>query len=191
MDVRYLFFFIFILILLNCEGFTNIYQKNVNTEPEFPDSIQFYPVVNHNKIKLRNNKETYILGNNNYKLVDNSIQEPQKGSYSAFLDVNRFRNFDHFYHSPITDKTYGSDISYDRQFNYQIIQEEDPNKYELLQLEKENDQQIHNPMYLHGHPENNSKILYNDNIQEMFLKLKNKTNRYDDIGHEGSGYHSI
>ena len=60
MDVRYLLFFIFILTLLNCEGFTNIYHKNVNTEPEFPDSIQFYPVVNHNKIKLRNNKETYI-----------------------------------------------------------------------------------------------------------------------------------
>ena len=51
------------------------------------------------------------------------------------------------------------------------------------------DKKIHNPYYLHGHPENNSKILYSEEIQDMFLKVKGETNRHTDIGITGGGHH--
>ena len=38
-----------------------------------------------------------------------------------FLDVNKFRNYDQFFHAPITDKTYRFDVGYERQYNYDII----------------------------------------------------------------------
>ena len=193
MDNRYLFLLsvVFFLCLTQTEGFISIYNDNLTTDSSNPDKKQFYPVANHNKIQLKDEHEETILGNNNYKTVVNSIQKPLKGPYSAFLDVHELRNFDHFYHAPITDKSFPFDVSFERQFNYEIIQEEDINKYELLEKEKENDSLIHNPFYLHGNPKNNSKILYSDDIQEMFLKVKDKTTRYVNVGQRGPGFHGI
>jgi hypothetical protein len=177
------------------EGFMNsslvtIYNKNLNTDNEYPDKKQFYTTANHNKVKMGREQGT-LLGNSNYRMVDNTIKEPQHGSYSAFLEVNGFRSFDQFYHAPISEKTHHFDVSYDRVFgnDLDIIQGEDINKYELYRLEEERDQKIHNPYYLHGHPENNSKILYSEEIQDMFLKVKGITNRHTDIGITGGGHH--
>jgi len=43
---------------------------------------------------------------------------------------------------------------------------------------------------LQGHPENNSKILYSEELQDIFLKVKGKTNRHTDIGISGGGHHN-
>tara|TARA_B100001093_G_C26765127_1_gene987535 strand:+ start:404 stop:970 length:567 start_codon:yes stop_codon:yes gene_type:complete len=183
-----LFCFILFVVLSRKEGFI-IYQQNLNQDNQYPDKKQFFPVSNHNTIKLKNNEKT-LLGNMNYKLVNNRIVEPQHGVYSAFLDVNNLRSYDHFFHSPITDESFNFDVQYDR-YNYPIIQEEDKNKEELIQLEKKHDKVIHNPFYLYGHPENNSKILYNEKIQDQFLKAKNIYNRHTNNTHSGDGYHTI
>ena len=58
--------------------------------------------------------------------------------------MNKLRSFDHFYHAPITNERSRSNVSYERQLDYEIIQAEDVNKYELLEKEKENDKLIHN-----------------------------------------------
>ena len=48
-----------------------------------------------------------------------------------------------------------------------------------------------NPFDLYGHPDNNSKILYSDEIQMRFLKIKGVPTRHDDVGHRGSGYSNV
>jgi len=191
MDIRYLLFLTFVIILyFNYEGFT-IYQKNLNTG-EYPDKKQFFTVHNHSKTTIPDeNKELTILGNNNYKLVNNSVKEPQEGPYSAFLDLNDFRTYEHFYHAPITDKSYTSSVSYANQLDYEIIQEEDTNKKELLSIEEENDKSIHNPFYLYGHPDNSSKILYSDKLQDLFLSVKGGTKRHETETHVGKGFHGL
>ena len=190
MDIRYLLFIIFIIFIYKNEGFVNIYQKNLNSDDTYPDKNQFYPVHNHNIFRI-NNEEKTILGNNNYKIVKNSIKEPQDGPFSGFIDANNYRTYNQFYHAPITDKTYGFDVEYKRQYDYKIVQNEDNNKKELLKKEKENDNKISNPNYLYGHPENNSKILYSDELQDMFLKVKNENDRNINNTHSGQGFHGI
>ncbi len=177
-----------LLIFCVCrkEGFS--YQRNLNEDPDYPDKTQFYAVSNHTINVGKDDQEREILGNNNYKLVQNAIKEPQHGAYSAFLVVNKLRPFDQFYHSPITNERSRGDVSYGRQFDYEIIQAEDVNKYELLKKEEENDKLIHDPFYLHGHPKNTSKILYSDEIQDMFLKIKGIYNRHTNNTHTGDGW---
>lgn len=189
MDIRYLLFAILIIKLFIIEGFTNIYQKNLSLDNKYPDKEQFFPIHNHENLRISDENKT-ILGNNNYKIINNSIKEPLQGPFSAFLDANNFRLYNQFYHSPITDKTYSSNLDYSRQFDYSIIQNED-NKKNLLEKEKENDKKINNPYYLYGHPENNSKILYSDELQEMFLKIKNTNDRHINNTHSGRGFHNI
>ena len=190
MDLRILLFISFLFLIFNYEGFaTMIHQDNTNEDNGYPDNTQFFPVHNHSEIKLRNEDPQIILGNNNYKVVKNSIKEPQKGSFSAFLDTHKIRTYDQFYRSPITDKSFPLDPSYDRQFEYEIIQEEDNNKDELLRKEKENDSQFHDPKFLQGSTNINHTILYNDEIQDIFLKVKKETNRYENVSHDGPGYH--
>ena len=188
MDLK-IILFICLLVFSMCktEGF--VYQKNLNESTKYPDKKQFYAISNHNKISLKDGTKKTLLGNTNYKMVDNAVVEPQHGPYSAFLDVNKFRSFDHFYHSPISDQSYNFDVSYDRQFDYEIIQAEDKNKDELLKKEEKNDDLIHNPNYLYAHPKNNSKILYSDEIQDIFLKIKGTYNRHTNNTHRGPGYH--
>ena len=171
--LRYILFTLIFTSLFLHEGFT-IYNENLNTDQQYPDNTQYYSGIN-----------------NKYNVVTNSIKEPQHGVYSGFLDSNYLRGFDHFFHSPITDKNIGKDVSYSRQLDYQIIQQEDPNKYELLENEKLNDRLIHNPFFTHGSPDNNSPILYNDEIQQMMLKHKRKTNRYENVSHTGPGHHPV
>jgi len=182
------------------EGFmnsslVNIYNKNLNTENEYPDKKQFYATANHNSVKMGREQGT-LLGNSNYRVVNNTIKEPRHGPYSAFLNVNGLRSFDQFYHAPISEKTHHFDVSYDRMLisDLDVIQQEDDNKYELYQLEEERDKKIHNPYYLHGHPKNNSKILYSEEIQDMFLKVKGLPNQYvrhTEEVHSGKGFHGL
>ena len=196
MNIEILVIGIILYFLFFCrEGYqnsslTNIYNKNLNEDPNYPDKKQFYSTANHNEINM--GRETKILlGNSNYKIVNNTIKEPQHGPYSSFLDVNKLRSYDQFFHAPISQNTEHFDVSYSRIFenDLDVIREEDLNKYELYQLEEERDKQIHNPYYLHGHPKNTSKILYSEEIQDMFLKVKGETNRHTDIGITGGGHH--
>jgi hypothetical protein len=200
-----LFLILFFYLFINCsnkEGFyssfynklSNIHQTNLNTDNKYPDRTIFYPVANHVKVKL-GDKQQELLGNYNYRVIKNTIKEPQHGVYSAFLDVNKLRSYDHFYHAPITDKRYRKDFKYDRFFRgdgQEIIQEKDRNKYELYKDLKEIEEQDFEPFDLFGHPSNNSKILYSDEIQERFLKIKDETNRYVNVSHKGlRGYSKI
>jgi len=192
-------FFYMILKCQNKEGFyssfynklSNIHQTNLNTDNKYPDRNIYYPVANHNKVKL-GNTEQELIGNYNYRVIKNTIKEPQHGPYSAFLDVNKLRSYDHFYHAPITDKKYRKDFKYDRYLRedgQEIIQQGD-DKYQLYEKQGEIEEQDSDPFDLLGHPENNSKILYSDEIQDRFLKIKGKPNRYTDIGHSGPGFSS-
>jgi len=200
MNTEVILFLIFLYFLFFCkEGFQNsplvtIFNKNLNTDNEYPDKTQFYVAANHNEIKLGRETKT-LLGNSNYRVVNNTIKEPQHGPYSAFLDVNRFRSYDKFYHAPISETTHHFDVSYDRMYNgSDVIQMEETNKSELYKLEEERDTQIHNPYYLYGHPENNSKILYSEEIQDMFLKVKGPKNEYvrhTEEVHSGKGFHGL
>ena len=189
MDYRYLLFLFFFIFIFKSEGFINIYNQNLN-RTNGPDSTQFYPIANHTPLNYRE-YSGISLGNNNYKLLKNSIKEPGTGPYSAFLDTQKIRRYDHFFHAPIADDIHTKDTSYDKYFEYDIIYADKLNKSDLLKREKFNDTFIHNPYYLYGHPENNSKILYNDRLQELFLKHKNETNRYENVSHSGDGFHGI
>lgn len=198
-----LFLCLFFYLILKCktkEGFyssfynklTNIHQTNLNTDNKYPDRTIYYPVANHNKIKY-GNTEQELIGNYNYRVIKNTIKEPQHGTYSAFLDVNKLRNYDHFYHAPITDKRYSKDFKYDRYLRedgQEIIQQGD-DKYQLYKKQEEMEGQDFNPFDLLGHPHNNSKILYSDEIQDRFLKVKGETNRYTHVGNSGPGFSSI
>lgn len=198
---KILFLILIFYLVLKCsnkEGFyssfynkfTNIHSTNLNTDNEYPDRTIFYPVANHNIVKIGNN-EKELYGNFNYKIVKNTIKEPQHGVYSSFLDVNKLRNYDNFYHAPITDKRFIKDFKYDRFFKddgQEIIQAEDgydnnsKSKYQIYTENKKIENQDFDPFDLLAHPENNSKILYSDEIQERFLKIKGETNRYTDVG---------
>ena len=198
-----LFLILFFYLIIKCsnkEGFynsfynklANIHQTNLNTDNEYPDRTIFYPVANHNKVKL-GNTEQELLGNYNYRVIKNTIKEPQHGTYSAFLDVNKLRSYDHFYHAPITDRKYRQDFKYNRYLRedgQEIIQQGD-NKYQLYKQQGEIEGQDFEPFDLLGHPHNNSKILYSDEVQERFLKIKGETNRYTDVGNSGPGFSSI
>ena len=189
MDFRYILFLFLFIFLFKNEGFVTVYNQNLNQTNQ-PDSTQFYPIANH--IPLTHKEHSRIsLGNNNYKLVKNSIKEPLTGPYSAFLDTQKIRTYNHFFHAPISDDIHTSDRSYEKQYEYNIITADSLNKSDLLRKEKENDQLIHDPNYLYSHPHNTYKILYNDRLQDMFLEHKNETNRYDNVTHSGDGYHGI
>lgn len=193
-------FFYMILKCQNKEGFyssfynklSNIHQTNLNTDNKYPDRNIYYPVANHNKVKL-GNTEQELLGNYNYRVIKNTIKEPQHGPYSAFLDVNKLRSQDHFYHAPITDKKYRKDFKYDRYLREdgQEIIEQGDDKNQLYEKQGEIEEQDSDPFDLLGHPENNSKILYSDEIQDRFLKIKGTTNRHTDIGNSGPGFSSL
>jgi hypothetical protein len=192
MDLRYLLFLLLFLLIIKVEGFIDIYQDNKNQDNEYPDDKQFFPI--HNNLEIRKGKKFgKTLGNNNYKLIHNTIMEPQHGVYSAFLDVHKLRTYDNFFHSPITSGKTFNDVSYDRQYNYKVIGKGQYNK-DVFETEKENDETINNPYYLYGsakmdpNDKYTDKILYSDELTRRFLKIKNKTNRYENVSHSGDGY---
>ena len=192
MDLRYLLFLLLFLLVINIEGFVDTYQDNKNHDSKYPDDKQFYPIGNSNELrkgKISGNS----LGNNNYKVIQNTIKEPQHGVYSAFLDVHKLRTYDNFYHAPITDGKVFNDISYDRQYNYKIIGRGNFNE-NIFETERENDENMSDPNYLYGSAKMNpddkftDKILYSPELIRQFLRVKNKTNRHQNVTHTGIGF---
>jgi len=168
----FIFLLLFILCLNNKESYENIYQKNDILKDE-PDNKQFYACGQKNM----DNDDSYLYDkypNSNYYIKPNSVKEPQVGTYSAFVDVNKIRTYDHFYHAPICEDTYPFVNNIDSQFRLipGAFPEEDISL--LYQEEKDKDTDgLKNPYYLYGHPKNiQNKILYKNNINDMFLRHK-------------------
>ena len=172
----YLFFLIIILLFIcyhsNIENYENIYQNNDILSDE-PDDIQFYS-CEHAKYEEDINYPFEKYPNSNYKLKRNSVKHPLKGTFSSFIDTNKLRTYDNFYHSPICENTYPFDTDYKSQFR-DIIQEED-NISVLIDKEKYKDSHsLHNPYYLYGNPNYiQNKIIYDEDIQDIFLKAKHE-----------------
>ena len=185
------FFLIVLLLAVVCstskmkEAYENVYQKNDIRALE-PDDTQFY-ACNNSKFK--------DFGNSDYHLRRNAVREPMKGTFSAFLDVNKIRTYDHFYHAPICEDTYPFDTEFTSQFRDIPGAFPEENISRILATEKEKDaHDLHNPYYFYGHPEYiQNKILYKDTIQDMFLDIKGelKSRNEDDSHLKGfnSQYH--
>ncbi len=179
-----------VLILLLCnniESYENIYQKNI-TPTNKPDDKQFYACREDAFINLENTLEGEKypfkkLPNSNYNIKTNQVSLPLKGTYSAFLDVNKLRTYDHFFHAPICEddpddvnnqQKYTFNNNYGNQFRLipGAYPEEDISV--LYENEKNYDSHdLHNPYYLHNDAKHNgNKILYSEKLQNMFLDVK-------------------
>ena len=187
-------FFIFVILLCNFnkENYENIYEKN-EVLPDEPDDKQFYAC----RQQVFTEDEDYPFmqyPNSNYRVKQNQVRKPLNGTFSAFMDVNKIRTYDHFYHAPICEDTYPFDTDFTSQFRLIPGAFPEENVPSILAAEKEKDaHDLHNPFYFHGHPEYiQNKILYKDSIQDMFLKVKGelKSRNEDDSHLEGidSGY---
>ena len=185
-------FVIFILYLCDrFENYENIYESN-KILPNEPDDKQFYAC---RQDKFQDNPEFPFqkYPNSNYRIKKNSVKKPQKGTFSAFLDTHKIRTYDHFYHAPICEddnESYEFNIDVGNQFRLipGAFPEEDIQRIYKDEIDKDS-HDLRNPNYLYGHPKNISKILYNDKIQDFFLKVKKKTDRYENVTHSGSGFH--
>tara|TARA_B100000749_G_scaffold220652_1_gene175684 strand:- start:70 stop:657 length:588 start_codon:yes stop_codon:yes gene_type:complete len=175
-------FLIVLLLVVVCstskikEAYENIYQKN-DIRAEEPDDTQFYAC---------NNEKFKDFGNSDYHVRKNAVREPMKGTFSAFLDLNKIRTYDHFYHAPICEDTYPFDTEFTSQFRLIPGAFPEENISRILTTEKEKDaHDLYNPYYFYGHPDYiQNKILYNDTIQDMFLKVKGELKpRNEDNSH--------
>jgi len=198
-----MYLLILIVILLLCnqnEGYTPGYMKNKSTS-NYPDDTVFYACNekveleecnNLNEINCENNRNCIFnngycqskrFPNNHYKIDTNSIKEPQVGAFSAFLDVNKIRTYDHFYHSPICEDTYEF-ISDTKNQNRPIIQEEDEITG-LLMEEKKLDEKIpKDPFFTYESADyEGNRILHDSNLQTLFLEVKDGMRRQDDFSH--------
>ena len=170
-------FFIFVILLCNFnkENYENIYEKN-EVLPDEPDDKQFYAC----RQQVFTEDEDYPFmqyPNSNYRVKQNQVRKPLNGTFSAFMDVNKIRTYDHFYHSPICEddnESYDFNTNIDSAFRLipGAFPEEDIN--EIYNSEREKDSRdLRNPFYTLGNPEYlANKILYEDDIQDMFLKVK-------------------
>lgn len=154
---------------------TQIYERN-KTNPNEPDSKQFYA--------CRQEVESYPgypfkrYPNSNFRVKTNMVKAPLKGTFSAFLDVHKIRNYDHFYHAPICEDDPGKesyDFNTDINSQFRLIPgafpEEDINVIYEEELEKDS-HDLRNPYYSYSDPEYiQNKILYDDEIQNIFLKV--------------------
>lgn len=192
MNSSYIFLFLVIVLLFcnNMENYENIYQKN-DILPDEPDNKQFY-ACGHTKFKQDENYPFEKYPNSNYKINPNSIKKPLKGTYSSFIDVNKIRTYDHFYHAPICEDTYPFNTDVNSQFrriarfNSQLLNEYENNISDILKEEKRKDaHDLRNPFYLYGSPEYiQNKITYEDDIQDIFLKIKlEKPLHHEDDSH--------
>jgi hypothetical protein len=175
-DYSYLLGF-FLLLFLLCfkEGFINNYESNKVLSDE-PDDVQFYAC----RQEKLNDNPAYPFNkypNSNYRVKKNRVKKPQKGAFSAFLDSHKIRTYDHFYHSPICEddnESYEFYTNIDSAFRLipGAFPEEDIN--EIYRDEREKDSHdLRNPSYTLGNPEYiENKMLYDDDIQDMFLKVK-------------------
>ena len=185
------FFIIILLVFVLCstskmkEAYENVYQKN-DIRAEEPDDTQFYAC---------NNAKFQDFANSDYHLRRNAVREPMQGTFSAFLDVNKIRTYDHFYHAPICEDTYPFDTEFTSQFRDIPGAFPEENVPSILAAEKAKDaHDLHNPYYFYGHPDYiQNKILYTKLLQDMFLKIKGelKPRNEDDSHLKGfnSGYH--
>ena len=183
-----IFFLIVLLLVVVCstskmkEAYENIYQKNDIRALE-PDDTQFYAC---------NNEKFKDLGNSNYHLRRNAVREPLHGTFSAFLDVNKIRTYDHFYHAPICEETYPFDTEFTSQFRLIPGAYPEENISRILNSEKEKDaNDLYNPFYFYGHPDYiQNKVLYKDETQDMFLKVKGELKSRNEDNSHLKGFHS-
>ena len=194
--------FILIIILLLCnqnEGYTG-YMENKSTH-DYPDDTVFFACSEnlnvHNcnqydKLSCNNNRNCIFQNNRcmnkkypntHYQVNSNAVKEPLEGTFSAFLDVNKIRTYDHFYHSPICEDTYEF-ISDTKNQNRPIIQEEDEINDLLIQEKKLDEQISKDPFFIYESADyNGNRILYDSKLQTMFLEVKDGLRRTDDFSH--------
>ena len=180
----YLLIILLFLLFLFChnkqENYKNMniqtYEKNQPRKNK-PDSKQFYACRQEVESSPGYPFERYP--NSNYRIKLNEVNAPLKGAFSAFLDVHKIRNYDHFYHSPICEDDPGKE-SYDFNTNidsaFRLIPgafpEEDINEIYSEELEKDS-HDLRNPYYIYSDPEYiQNKIIYDDKIQDIFLRIK-------------------
>ena len=194
--------FILIIIFLLCnqnEGYTG-YMENKSTH-DYPDDTVFFACSEnlnvHNcnqydKLSCNNNRNCIFQNNRcinkkypntHYQVNSNAVKEPLEGTFSAFLDVNKIRTYDHFYHSPICEDTYEF-ISDTKNQNRPIIQEEDEINDLLIQEKKLDEQISKDPFFIYESANyNGNRILYDSKLQTMFLEVKDGLRRTDDFSH--------
>tara|TARA_Y100001970_G_scaffold279452_1_gene386835 strand:- start:1211 stop:1855 length:645 start_codon:yes stop_codon:yes gene_type:complete len=184
-----LFFFIFLFLLIICssiENYENIYESN-QVLPDQPDDKQFYAC----RQKKFTNDEDYPYQqypNSNYRVIKNQVSKPLQGTYSAFLDVNQIRTYDHFYHSPICEDDiilnedgtikdnhsfiFNTDINSQFRLIPGAFPEEDKSILYENELKKDS-HDLRNPYFFYGNPKYiQNKIIYDDEINTMFLNVK-------------------
>ena len=167
-SILFYFFLFFLLIILNIENY-----ENNDVKSDQPDDKQFYACRSK---KLTNNPDYPFqeYPDSNYKVVANSITKPLKGTYSSFLDTNKIRTYNHFYHSPICENDYSFDNDIDSQFRLipGAFPEEDISL--IYETEKNKDSKtVRDPYYLYGNPKFiENQVLYDEEIQDMFIRVK-------------------
>ena len=171
------FFLVFLLFCQNKENYENIYESN-KILPNEPDDKQFYACRQE---RFQDNPDFPFerYPNSNYRVKVNQVKKPLKGTFSAFLDVNKIRTYDHFYHAPICEDDPGKesyDFDTDIKSPFRLIPgafpEEDVNVIYQEELDKDS-HDLRNPYYFYGNPKYiQNKMLYDDDIQDMFLKIK-------------------
>ena len=194
--------FILLLIFLLCnqnEGYTG-YMENKSTH-DYPDDTVFFACSEnlnvhdcnqYDKLSCDNNRNCIFQNNRcinkkypntHYQVNSNAVKEPLEGTFSAFLDVNKIRTYDHFYHSPICEDTYEF-ISDTKNQNRPIIQEEDELSGLLIQEKKLDEQISKDPFFTYESANyNGNRILYDSKLQTMFLEVKDGLRRTDDFSH--------
>lgn len=158
------------------ENYTNtqLYERN-KPNPNEPDTKQFYAC----RQDLEKPSDYLFKGypNSNFRVKENVIKAPLNGTFSAFLDVHKIRSYDAFYHAPICeDDNESYDFNTDISSQFRLIPgafpEEDINKIYEEEIEKDS-YDLRNPYYSYSDPEYiKNKILYNDKIQDIFLRVK-------------------
>ena len=156
----------FIIINLNCyEGYMN------NSPPkDHPDDMQFYACHDYSNDEFK--------GNNNYKLIKHGISKPLKGAYSYFLDEYKLRDYDEIFHSPICQKHYSfKEVDSSKPNTFIIDHTDITNLDELLKQEENYDKiSVKDPSYVYRKSgEIAGPILYDKDIQEMFLRVSSST----------------
>jgi hypothetical protein len=166
--ILYFFSFLLLLYILSIENY-----ENNNIRSDRPDDKQYYAC----RSKQFTNNPDYPFQeypDSNYRVVKNSVEKPLKGTYSAFLDTNKIRTYNHFYHSPICENDYSFENDIDSQFRLipGAFPEEDISR--IYENEKRKDSKgVRNPYYLYGNPNFiENKVLYDEELQDMFIRVK-------------------
>tara|TARA_B100000424_G_C22731592_1_gene396650 strand:+ start:145 stop:687 length:543 start_codon:yes stop_codon:yes gene_type:complete len=173
-----LLFIILLFILHSLTPHKHEGYINNKVDPDHPDPTQFYACHDHSNKNVR-------FGNNNYKVKKHSIKEPQKGPYSAFLDVYDLRNYDEVFHAPICEKKYSFDDIHNLDEFRPIIDHDDAlQEDKLLKEEEELDNNaIKDPFYPYYNPNHiQNKILYSDEINKVFLR--NHLSHVEELKHD-------